>query len=851
MVKFYSRLPNAKMAIPLGAMALMLGITASAGPTPFAISQQFALPEAGSPATGCDPAGPAACVSTLSAGHLQMTAIPENGTWFLLGAGLGLMILIHKQGSVVRKRSSKLGAAIAVAVLWLSPARASDDVERFAGPTNSQPLALSGDDAFLAVVNPDRNTVSFFDVRGDRNRKIAEVLVQTEPNGVVILPDGSKAYVANTVSGTVTVIPLDLESGKIPTASKNILVGKEPYGLALTPNGTRLYVTNTRSGSVSVINTSTDAIVATITGLAPEPRGIAITNDGDADDTDETVYVTQFLAFGVAGRADGQDNSKEGHVKVISTATNLVTDTVTINAIADTGFKATGDAIRHIPPGDPNNPANFIFTTGAYPNQLNNIAVKGNIAFVPSVGDSPNGPVRFDVNTHSLLSAINRSTNIDAGKTINMHLAVKNQTNPAQLFNTLPWAIAFKHSANQGYVVIAASNVLIKVAVNPTTGAASVLNDPLDPTRVLQLPMGKNPRGIVINSTDTRAYVMNYVSRDATVVTLTGAEHVSATMVSTVQPVPGSLAEKIHVGRELYNTSVGVFDPATPGGNPIVGRMSKKGWGSCSTCHPNGLSDNAVWIFPSGPKRTIPQHTDFDHTDPLRKTMRPLNFSGERDEQEDFELNIRAVSGGDGMIVLADGVTQDTNVANLTPLASGNRIQLKVHGVNGWDAIKAYVQFGIRAPISPSSKTNPQVVAGRALFIAANCQQCHGGPQWTKAKIRFTPPPGAGVNIVAGQIIDELRSVGTFDPTDLNEVRQDGSAPLGAAGFVPPSLLSIFAFTGGFFHNADATSLPVAMENVAHRSAGTAGVDTLANPADRAALVAFLRSIDAATVPIP
>ena len=49
----------------------------------------------------------------------------------------------------------------------------------------------------------------------------------------------------------------------------------------------------------------------------------------------------------------------------------------------------------------------------------------------------------------------------------------------------------------------------------------------------------------------------------------------------------------------------------------------------------------------------------------------------------------------------ADGVTPDPNVANFRPLASANRIQLQVRGVNAWDAIKAYVQFGIRAPISP------------------------------------------------------------------------------------------------------------------------------------------------------
>ena len=63
---------------------------------------------------------------------------------------------------------------------------------------------------------------------------------------------------------------------------------------------------------------------------------------------------------------------------------------------------------------------------------------------------------------------------------------------------------------------------------------------------------------------------------------------------------------------------------------------------------------------------------------PTRNTMRPLNFSAERDEEEDFELNIRAVSGGLGMIVLADGVTQDPNVNNL--VASRQRRPESVEG---------------------------------------------------------------------------------------------------------------------------------------------------------------------------
>jgi hypothetical protein len=231
--------------------------------------------------------------------------------------------------------------------------------------------------------------------------------------------------------------------------------------------------------------------------------------------------------------------------------------------------------------------------------------------------------------------------------------------------------------------------------------------------------------------------------------------------------------------------------------------MSNNGWGACATCHPFGLSDDVVWIFPSGPKRTIPQHTDFDQTDALRTTMRPLNWSAERDEEEDFDLNIRAVSGGPGLIVLADGVTPDPNVTNLIPLASDNRNQLKV----------GRGRRGCHQPMCSSASARqfrlcprPSGCRCRAgLFTAANCQQCHGG--------RSGPPPcsiHAAARSRRGQsgreLPGELRIVGTFDPAAFNEVRQNGAAPLVRMDrFTFATLL--FAFPQTFFHNARSHSM--------------------------------------------
>ena len=83
---------------------------------------------------------------------------------------------------------------------------------RFTGPTSSQPLALSADDSLLIVANPDNNSVTLFDV-STGNARLAEIPVGSEPNGVALSPDGSRAYVANTVDGTVSVLSINRTTG--------------------------------------------------------------------------------------------------------------------------------------------------------------------------------------------------------------------------------------------------------------------------------------------------------------------------------------------------------------------------------------------------------------------------------------------------------------------------------------------------------------------------------------------------------------------------------------------------------------------------------------------------------------
>ncbi len=78
-------------------------------------------------------------------------------------------------------------------------------------------------------------------------------------------------------------------------------------------------------------------------------------------------------------------------------------------------------------------------------------------------------------------------------------------------------------------------------------------------------------------------------------------------------------------------------------------------------------------------------------------------------------------------------------------------------------------------------------------------------------------------------------------------MRQNAAAPLGAAGFNPPGLPGLHAFPKTFLHNGSVDTLEAVMELVAHRAAGTSGIDTLTDASKRRQLIRFMLSTDAKT----
>jgi YVTN family beta-propeller protein len=196
-------------------------------------------------------------------------------------------------------------------------------------PSKSGTIAITEDDTRVIMVNPEAGTVSVFDTA--TNARLVELRPAREPSAVVIHPDGKTAYVANR--GDATVVKIATTS----TARRGIeplAVGSEPTGLALSPTGATLYVAEWAEGRIAVIDTATMTETGAIT--APRnPRGVAVTNDGDADDDDELIVVPEF--FGEPAGTEATDGSRTGRVRLYR-ASDLAPDTAITLAPIDSGF---------------------------------------------------------------------------------------------------------------------------------------------------------------------------------------------------------------------------------------------------------------------------------------------------------------------------------------------------------------------------------------------------------------------------------------------------------------------------------------------------------------------------------
>ncbi len=152
----------------------------------------------------------------------------------------------------------------------------------------SQPafVVASSDSKHVYVLNRGSNTVSVIDAATDA--VISAVPVGTTPIFAAFDATNRRVYVANAGGNTVTAINADSNSTATSTppcttncflATTTITVGSSPVSLTPLADGTRIYVANAGSSSVSVISGLSLAVQTTLPMGTLRPTTIASSSD--------------------------------------------------------------------------------------------------------------------------------------------------------------------------------------------------------------------------------------------------------------------------------------------------------------------------------------------------------------------------------------------------------------------------------------------------------------------------------------------------------------------------------------------------------------------------------------------
>jgi DNA-binding beta-propeller fold protein YncE len=210
-------------------------------------------------------------------------------------------------------------------------------------------------------------------------------------------------------------------------------------------------------------------------------------------------------------------------------------------------------------------------------------------------------------------------------------------------------------------------------------------------------------------------------------------------------------------------------------------RLALHGYLSCSACHPDGRDDGLTWDFTQrgeGLRNTI---SLVGHGG---TAMGPVHWTGNFDEIQDFENDVRNAQGGAGLLSEADWLaTSDP----LGPPKAGRSADL--------DALDAYVSSLRTTPPSP----HPEPEGGAALFEAAGCATCHDPARhYTDSRLDAAVRHDVGtLTAASGQ-----RRAGPLDGLDT------------------PTLLGAWA-TAPYLHDGSAATLEQAI--AAHGGAEVAG----------------------------
>lgn len=524
---------------------------------------------------------------------------------------------------------------------------------------SSHPLALKPDGRMLVVANPDSGSVSVVDTAS--HSVVAEIAVGVTPRSVAV-DDHGRAYVANEGSDTLSLVDL---AG--PAVTATLPVGDRPVAVALSADGHFLAVAEMGADTVRFLATDTLSTLSR-RAVPDRPYGLAFTPDGG------TLLVSHLLRGGVTALP------ARPYVRHLPALFRAESAAHAALHKATPGDDSPGAACR---------PASAGCTLPTWPNVAPAPAVvvngAGTRAYLPQTMAHGQGlNVQFDNTVFPKVSVLNLETWTHQTAE---HISLPETDRPVGL----PWDAALAQGGRELWVVNAASNDLSIVDISA----------PAAPAPAGHIPVGANPRGIVLSPDGATAYVNNTLAGTVSVID-TAAYTVTATITTTTIPLPPLLLE----GKRLFYSSA----------EPDVARAA---WIACNSCHIEGEQDGRTWLLqymgdvPIGATPVITRNT----TSLLGMIETyPLRWSAEWDESADSEFSVRFEQFGEGLI---DGEMHPT-------LGAPNQGRS--------DALDALAAFIDSLALPERGHTlMPAERRGKAIFESpqTQCADCHPPPLYT------------------------------------------------------------------------------------------------------------------------
>src|SRR6185295_14170997 len=290
------------------------------------------------------------------------------------------------------------------------------------------------------------------------------------------------------------------------------------------------------------INTTNNRIVARVKGVT-RAAAIAITNDGDADDNDETVFATQFYAEVIpGGPGEGFDDGKRGVVFAFPVGDPTSVTKIVLSPLENSGFTATRvnfctklnpSAVNdtYCPDTDITDPANTVITENpqaVFPNQLQSALICGSRLYVPNIGAQPEPPVQFRVNVQGLVHVVDTAALAEVpAEHVNLNAQIAKETDPVNPFATLDRLfandlVAIDATADCGTFVLVSrgGNYVIRASLVGGVLNIGAPTTPGGPSSVVRYQTGNIPVGVVISPDGKYAYVNNDVNLSVTAINL-------------------------------------------------------------------------------------------------------------------------------------------------------------------------------------------------------------------------------------------------------------------------------------------------------------------------------------------